>query len=66
MKTKGVSIRLPQEMLDKLKYIASHEGRSVNGQVLVFVRQDIVRFEKEHGKIEGKISPEINARPSHG
>ena len=63
MKTKGVSIRLPQEMLDKLKRIASQEGRSINGQVLVFVRQNIENFEKKHGKIEGDISPEDNVKP---
>ena len=32
--------------------IAEYEGRSVNGHVLYLIRQDIRRFEKEHGEID--------------
>ena len=63
MKVKSVSIRFPQEMLDKIAYVAEYEGRSVNSHVLVLVRQDIARFEKEHEKIEGDISPDVNVKP---
>lgn len=35
MAIKSVSIRIEEEMLDKLAYIADYEGRSVNSQVLV-------------------------------
>lgn len=63
MKVKGVTIRFSQEMLDKLAYIAEYEGRSVNSHVLVLVRQDIAKFEEEHGKIEGDISPDVNVKP---
>ena len=44
--------RIEQETLDKLHYISDYEGRSVNGHVLYLIREDIRRFEKEHGKIE--------------
>ena len=63
MEVKGVTIRFPQEMLDKITYVADYEGRSVNSHVLVLVRQDIARFEETHGKIEGKISPDLNVKP---
>lgn len=63
MKIKGVTIRFPQEMLDKISYVAGYEGRSVNSHVLVLVRQDIARFEEAHGKIEGSISPDVNVKP---
>lgn len=63
MNVKGVTIRFPQEMLDKISYVADYEGRSVNSHVLVLVRQDIERFEKAHGKIEGDISPDVNVKP---
>ena len=35
MAIKSVSIRIEEEMLNKLSYIADYEGRSVNSQVLV-------------------------------
>ncbi len=63
MNVKGVTIRFPQEMLDKLSYIADYEGRSVNSQVLVLVRESIVEFEEKHGKVQGTVSPEINVKP---
>ncbi|MEG0269157.1 MAG: Arc family DNA-binding protein [Clostridia bacterium] len=63
MAIKSVSIRFEEEMLDKIAYIADYEGRSVNSHVLVLVRENIAEFEKEHGKIEGTIAPEINVKP---
>ncbi len=63
MATKSVSIRIEEEMLQKLTYIADYEGRSINSQVLVLIRQSIHGFEEKHGKIEGSVSPEINVKP---
>ncbi|WP_313523788.1 Arc family DNA-binding protein [Anaerotignum sp.] len=63
MNVKGVTIRFPQEMLDKIAYVADYEGRSVNSHVLVLVRQNIAEFENLHGKIEGDISPDVNVKP---
>lgn len=64
MKVKGVTIRFPQEMLDKIAYVADYEGRSVNSHVLVLVRENIAKFEGQHGKIDGTISPDVNVKPS--
>lgn len=64
MAIKSVSIRIEQEMLDKLAYIAEYEGRSVNSQVLVLVRSSIVAFEREHGEIGGDIGPDVNVKPT--
>lgn len=64
MKVKGVTIRFPQEMLEKLSYVAEYEGRSVNSHVLVLVRDNIATFEEKHGNIEGKINPDVNVKPS--
>ena len=63
MEVKSVSIRFPQEMLDKVAYVASYEGRSINSHILVLVRESIAQFEKLHGKIEGEVRPEINVKP---
>ena len=64
MAVKSVSIRMEEEMLKKVGYIADYEGRSVNSHVLVLLREDIKRFETEHGAIEGEISPSENVKPA--
>ncbi|MEE0928932.1 MAG: Arc family DNA-binding protein [Acutalibacteraceae bacterium] len=64
MAVKSVSIRIEEEMLNKLSYIADYEGRSVNSQVLVLVRQSINEFEDANGSIDGKINPSSNVKPS--
>ena len=60
---KSVSIRFEEEMLEKIGYVAEYEGRSVNSQVLVLVRECIKQFEKEHGPIEGSVHPDENVKP---
>lgn len=64
MSVKSVSIRIEQEMLDKIGYIADYEGRSVNSHILVLVRENIKAFEQEHGEIEGSIRPDVNVKPT--
>ncbi len=64
MAVKSVSIRIEEEMLDKIGFIADYEGRSVNSHILVLIRKDIKAFEEEHGKIEGEIRPDVNVKPS--
>lgn len=64
MAIKSVSIRIEEEMLDKLGYVADYEGRSVNSHILVLIREDIKSFEKDHGKIEGSINPDVNVKPT--
>lgn len=51
-KIKNFSIRIDEDMLNKLHYVADYEARSANGQILVLIRDCIENFEKEHGKIE--------------
>ncbi len=63
MAVKSVSIRIEEEMLEKLGYVADYEGRSINSHVLVLIRESIKGFEAEHGIIEGPVSPEVNVKP---
>ena len=63
MAVKSVSIRIEEEMLKKIAYIADYEGRSVNSHVLVLIRKAIQEFEKENGKITGSINPAVNVKP---
>lgn len=64
MAVKSVSIRIEEEMLKKLGFVADYEGRSINSHILVLVRKSIEVFEKEHGKIEGSIEPDSNVKPT--
>ena len=64
MAIKSVSIRIEEEMLNKISYIADYEGRSVNSQVLVLIRQNIKAFEDTNGPIDGTIKPAANVKPT--
>ena len=64
MAIKSVSIRIEEEMLEKIGYIADYEGRSVNSHILVLIRKDIEAFENTQGKISGEINPDVNVKPS--
>ena len=64
MAIKSVSIRIEEEMLQKLGYVADYEGRSLNSHILVLIRESIRTFEAAHGKIEGDIRPEVNVKPA--
>ena len=52
MATKSLSIRIEEEMLDKLHVIADYEGRSANSQILVLIRDLIESYEEKHGEIK--------------
>ncbi len=64
MAIKSVSIRIEEEMLDKIAYVADYEGRSINSHVLVLIRENIKAFETENGTIEKNISPDVNVKPT--
>ena len=64
MAIKSVSIRIEEEMLKKLGFVADYEGRSLNSHILVLIRENIQAFEREHGEIEGAIRPDVNVKPA--
>ena len=49
-----VSVRIDEELLEKMHIVSDYEGRSINKHILVLIRKDIEQYEKEHGKIEVK------------
>ena len=51
MAIKSLSIRIDEEMLNKLHYVADYEGRSANSQILVLIRDSIEKFEEKYGEI---------------
>lgn len=63
MAVRSVSIRIEEEMLRKLSYVADYDGRSVNSYILVLIRTSIRKFEQEHGPAEAAITPDVNVKP---
>lgn len=51
MATKSLSIRIDEELLNKLHVVADYEGRSANSQILILIRNCIEEYETMHGKI---------------
>ena len=64
MSNKSVSIRIEEEMLEKLGFVADYEGRSVNSHILVLIRENIKKFEEQNGEINGSIRPDVNVKPT--
>ena len=52
MAIKSLSIRIEEELLNKLHVVADYDGRSANSQILVLIRDCVEQYEKQHGKIE--------------
>jgi len=46
------TLRIPQEYLDKIRYIAEENGRSANREIEIMIKHRIAEYENEHGKIE--------------
>lgn len=51
MAIKSLSIRIDDEMLNKLHVVADYEARSANGQIIALIRECIERYEEKHGAI---------------
>ena len=64
MAIKSVSIRIEEEMLEKLGFVADYEGRSVNSHILVLIRENIKKFEEQNGEINGSIRPDVIVKPT--
>ena len=52
MAVKSLSIRIDEEMLNKLHVAADYEGRSANSPISILIRDSIEKYEEKHGKIE--------------
>ena len=58
------TLRVEQELLDKLGYIAEYEGRTKNKELEQMIKKRIRDFEEEHGPISFDIQPDVNVKPS--
>lgn len=46
-----LTVRMEQEIIDKINKIAEEENRSTNQQITYIIKKYIENYEKEHGKI---------------
>ncbi len=51
MNDKRVSLRLDPETGEKVKYIAKKRSRSINQQIICWIRLAVEEYEKQNGKI---------------
>ena len=54
MATKDFTVCIGSDMLHKLRYVADYEGRSANSQILILIRDCILKHEKKHGQLKLK------------
>ena len=59
MAIKSVSIRIEEEMLEKIGYIADYEGRSINSHVLVLIREKILSSLRQRMALLRRTSPRM-------
>lgn len=45
------SVRIPEELLHKIKALAEQNKRSANKQVEYILEQYVTQYEEEHGKL---------------
>ena len=48
---KHLSIRMDDEIHDKIQYIAAYDGRSLSGEIKYLILSRIREFERENGVI---------------
>ena len=48
---KNFNVRIADDLLEKLYYVANSEGRTLNNQVLLMARNAVAYFEKTKGRI---------------
>ena len=57
---KTIPLRLSDDMLRRLYYIADAEHRTPNNHIVFLLRQNIAYFERTHGKIPPQALRDIN------
>lgn len=62
MAIKAFTTRMEEAMYEKLEYVAEFEGRSVNSELLVLVRERIEKHESKYGEITGEMNPEQSVK----
>lgn len=46
------TVRISPDLLKKFRIVADYNGRSANSELSILMREHVMKFEKEHGKID--------------
>lgn len=49
-----IAVRTTSEIIEKMKYIAEENNRSVSGEVELLIKKHIKRYEEDNGEIKIK------------
>lgn len=52
------TMRVDRTLFKKFRYIAEYNGRSVNKEIIQYMKRSIAKFEEEHGEIP--VTPKNN------
>ena len=55
-----ITVRISEDLLRKLIFVAESEGRSLNNQILMLSRNSVAYFERAKGKIPAEKLANIN------
>ena len=47
-----INLRIPEDLLRKLLYVANAEGRSPNNHILMLLRNNVQYFERAKGRMD--------------
>ena len=51
-KKKTLSVKMDEELLEKVRYLSSKEYRSMSMYVMRLIEAHIMEYEKQYGKVE--------------
>ncbi len=63
---KTIALRLSDDMLRRLCYIAAAENRTPNNHIIYLLRQNISYFERTHGKIKPQELADVDISAAGG
>lgn len=52
MSKKTITVRMDEEVLQKLRVVADYEGRTASGQVNILIRKCVEQFERKQQKAQ--------------
>ena len=59
---KDFSLRIEEDLLRKLHYVAEYHDRSVNRELLRLARYHVEKFEQAHGKVPEDYEPSSKSK----
>lgn len=59
MSKKILTVRMDEEMLQKLRVVADYEGRTAGSQIVMLIRKNIEQFERKQEKARRRAQKDL-------